>query len=522
MGQDNKGKTIRRFKKYLIGLGIVLVVFTVFGFFGLPPILKSLLIKQLSQNLHRDVAIREIKFNPYVLSLTIRELVVKDRGNPQAFFSFEELYVNLQLMSAFRLAPVIKEITLKKPFINVVRRQDLSYNFSDLMEGKEPKPEVKSGEKPKPQRFSLSNIRIENGSVDFSDETVQKKHTVRDLNIGIPFLSNLPAYIKSFVQPAFSARVNDTVYTIQGKTLPFSDSLETSFDININNLNISDYLAHVPIKMNFKIPSAILDAKIKLSFIQYKDQAPSLTISGHVAFKKIAVDDQKDLPIFRLPQLVIAIAPSELLLKKIHLAKVSVQSPELEIRRDQKGTINIETLFPEEETVSPLKKPVPSPKKEEPPTPLSLDVDEVELTGGKVSFADFSTSKPFKTKLDPVEVKIDHFSNGKNKKTNFLVSLKTEAKETVKLQGELSMDPMVVDGGMEVKSVPLKKYAPYYMDSVLFDIEEGDLGIATNYRYLAREKNSEIVLSGLSVSLERLRLKKRGKKRISFLFRHCQ
>ena len=199
---------------------------------------------------------------------------MKDRGNPQTFFSFEELYVNLQMMSAFRLAPVIKEITLKKPFINLVRNQDLSYNFSDLMEKKEPKPESKPGEKPKPLRFSLNNIRIENGSIDFSDEPVQKKHTVRDLNIGIPFLSNLPSYINTFVQPAFSAKINDTAYALQGKTLPFADSLETSFDININDLNIPYYLAYAPMKMNFKIPSAFLDAKTKLSFVQYKDRGP--------------------------------------------------------------------------------------------------------------------------------------------------------------------------------------------------------------------------------------------------------
>ncbi len=124
--------------------------------------------------------------------------------------------------------------------------------------------------------------------------------------------------------------------------------METSIDININDLNIPYYLAYAPMKMNFKIPSAFLDTKTKLSFVQYKDRGPTLTISGDVALKKIAVDDLKNVPIFRLPQLDIAIAPSEPLVKKIHLAKVSVQSPELEIRRDPKGTINLETLFPEE------------------------------------------------------------------------------------------------------------------------------------------------------------------------------
>ena len=42
-------ESMRRLKKYLIGLGIFLVIFTVFGFFGLPPILKSILTKKLSR-----------------------------------------------------------------------------------------------------------------------------------------------------------------------------------------------------------------------------------------------------------------------------------------------------------------------------------------------------------------------------------------------------------------------------------------------------------------------------------------
>ena len=119
---------MRRLEKYLIGLGIFLVIFTLFGFFGLPPILKSILIKQLSQSLHREVAMKEIKTNPYTLSATVRDFMVKDRGSSQTFVSFEELYINLQILSAIRQALIFKEIRLKKPFINLVRHQDQSYN----------------------------------------------------------------------------------------------------------------------------------------------------------------------------------------------------------------------------------------------------------------------------------------------------------------------------------------------------------------------------------------------------------
>ena len=210
------------------------------------------------------------------------------------------------------------------------------------------------------------------------------------MNIGVPFLSNIPSYVERYVQPHFSAKINDTPYTLEGKTKPFADSLETSFDININDLNIPYYLAYVPMKMNFKIVSAYLDTQAKISFIQTKDKKPSLTVTGNVSLKKIAVDDEQNKPLLRLPLFDISIAPSEPLSKIIHLSKVSIQSPELEIRRDEKGTLNVQSLLPE------TKETKPAPKKEEPSTPLSLDIDEVQLTGGKISFSDLSEVNPLR------------------------------------------------------------------------------------------------------------------------------
>ena len=498
--QIYKNKLRPRLKKILIGFIIFFVVFTLVGFFVLPPILKSILIKQLSQNLHREVTINQIKVNPYTLSITARGLLVKDRGSSETFVSCEEIYLNFQSFSALRLAVIFSEIRLKQPFIKITLNQDMSYNFSDLLEKKESKPAEKG--KPKPLRFSLNNIRIENGSIDFLDGPKQTKHTVRELTIGIPFLSNIPSHVERYVQPYFSAKINGTPYTLQGKTKPFADSLETSLDININNLDIPYYLAYVPVKMNFKIISAYLDTQTKISFIETKDKKSTLTVTGNVSLKKIAVDDGQKKPLLRLPLFDISIAPSEPLSKIIHLAKISIQSPELEIRRDEKGTLNVLSLLPEK------KETKPAPKKEGDSAPLSLNIDEVQLTGGKISFSDLSRSKPFKTILDPIELKVDHFSNGKDKKSAYTLSLKTEAKEDIKLEGEFSMEPLLAEGALELKSVPLKKYAPYYRDNILFDIEDGRLDLSTRYKYAKGEKEPEVLLSGISLSLNALRLKK--------------
>jgi uncharacterized protein involved in outer membrane biogenesis len=491
-----------RAKKIFIGVIIFFVVFTLFGFFALPPIAKSILTKQLSANLHREVAIDQIKFNPYTLSMSVRGLTIKDKGSSETFVSFGEIFLNFQSSSAFRRALIFSEVRLTQPYIKITRNQDASYNFSDLMEKKDSKPPEKEKSKSKPLRFSLNNIRIENGSIDFWDGPVQIKHTVRELDIGVPFLSNIPSYIQRFVRPHFSAKINDTPYVIEGTTKPFADSLETSFDINIKDLDIPYYLAYAPTKMNFKIVSALLDTQTKLSFIETKDKKPSITISGNVSLKKIAVDDGKKKPLLRLPVLDISIAPSEPISKIIHLSKISVQSPELEIRRNEKGVANVQTLFPE------TKETKPAPKKAEESVPLSLDIDEMQLAGGKVTFSDASRSKPFKTILNPIELKVDHFSNSKDKKTAYALSIKTEAKENISLEGEFTMDPLGAEGALEIKSVPLKKYAPYYRDNILFDIEDGRLDLSTRYKYAKGEREPEISLPGISLSLSALRLKK--------------
>ena len=98
------------------------------------------------------MTINQIKINPYALSVTVRGLMIKDRGSSETFVSCEEIFLNLQSLSALRMALILKEIRLTKPFIKITRHQDMSYNFSDLIEKKEPKPPEK--EKSKPLRFS--------------------------------------------------------------------------------------------------------------------------------------------------------------------------------------------------------------------------------------------------------------------------------------------------------------------------------------------------------------------------------
>ncbi len=76
----------------------------------------------------------------------------------------------------------------------------------------------------------------------------------------------------------------------------------------------------------------------------------------------------------------------------------------------------------------------------------------------------------------------------------------------------MSLAPIVVDGKVDVQAVLLKKYAPYYSDVILFDIESGKVDLSSRYRYAQGEKEPEITASEAALSVSGLRLKRQDEK----------
>src|SRR5262245_46612350 len=86
---------VPRWLRWTVGL---FAFYTLFGFLLLPPIVKKVAMRQLSQLLDREVTIQKVRINPYVLSATVRGLHIKDKDG-ETLVSYNEFYANLQLVS---------------------------------------------------------------------------------------------------------------------------------------------------------------------------------------------------------------------------------------------------------------------------------------------------------------------------------------------------------------------------------------------------------------------------------------
>jgi flagellar motor protein MotB len=511
-----------RLRRLLWAVVVTLVLFTVLGFLVAPPVARSFAESKLSALLHREVTIGQVRVNPYALSVTVRGFRIRDADKARDLLVFKELYANVEAASLFKGGVVVKQVRLVEPAIGLVRLTEDRYNFSDILDDFTKEPAKPKDPKAKPARFSVNNIEVIGGRVDFDDRLKATKHQVTGIDVGIPFVSNFPALVETFVQPSFAAVINGTPLALKGRTKPFADSLESSIDVNLAKVDVPYYLAYVPMKLRPKVRSGTLDTRLKVTFSQYRDRPPRVDIAGSVVLADVDVLDDVGAPLLAIPRLDVELASSDLLESKATVKRVLLQSPTVHVRRGKRGELQLASLFapepaPRSQPKGPAAAKPPAPAsapaaKEKPAPPWLIAAAEVTLAEGRIVFADTSNAKPFQTTLYPLTIDVKGFSTAPGHKATLALRTTTDAKETIAIDGSFGIDPVAFDGKVVAKGLPLPRYAPYYAAAILFDLLEGTLDAEVPLKVAAKGKDLAISATGLRADLRALRLRKRGER----------
>lgn len=486
---------MRRFRWPALILVVLGVFYGLMGFLVLPRILRSVLQQKLSEALHRSATVRELRVNPFRLSVDLRGVQIAERDGRTRFLSFGELHVNASLASVWKRGLVVDELRLSDPYVRLARGPDGTYNFSDLLKGDRSGGEGKKGGA---ARFALGNVRILRGALDFVDGARGEAHGLRDLTLALPFVSNFPAYVESYLQPALTCTADGRPFSLRGKSKAFAESLETWVEVRLSDIDLPKYVGYLPPDWKARLTSGRLDAKLGVWYVQRKQGGPSLTLAGTMDLKDAAVEDSARRTVASLPLASAAFGPIELFSRSARVTRIRLESPQINLVRTPAGTLNVLTLLP------------PKKAEEENPKPFSFRVDEFVVAGGKVDFADEGAR--FRTVLAPIEIALRSLSNAPGQKGQCSLSARTERGEGLALSGSLGLEPVDAAGQVRLEGLDLAKYVPYYRDKLRLE-GAGRLGVETSFtvRRGGAERN-ELGLSGLKARLQGLRLRKPGDK----------
>ncbi len=374
----------RRVRRWSVGIIAAVVVFGLLGFFALPPILRSQLQSRLSALLDRPVTIAAVHFDPYTLRLQVDQLHIADRDGHSPFVDIDRAVVNASWTSLFRLAPVLDEVALRKPRIQVTRTAPQRFNFSDLIDKftKQPSPPDA-----KPLRFALSNIQVSDGSITFNDAVTKSVHHVDHLDLGIPFLANLPRDTNVFVQPLLAMTVDGSPIRITGHTKPFASTRESVVQLGLDGVDLPRYLGYLPTTLPFVLPRGTLSGQVAVHFVQ-APAGPQVRLGGELQLDRFALATPAGTPILELGHAAVALDDVEPLRSHYHFGAMRLDAPSVHYVRGPHGTSNFDALTGGSPTATPAKIPAAPTTAS---TATDLRIASITLQGGSVDYTDRSS-----------------------------------------------------------------------------------------------------------------------------------
>ncbi len=465
------------------------------GFLAVPPILKGYLARTLTRELHRPVAIRAVRFNPFTLTATVAGCEVKDRDGISPFISFASLRINLSSWSLPERAPVVSALVLRGLRLNLVRNRDGTYNFSDLL---------KSGSG-KPLRYSLNNIEILDSSVVFDDRPTGTRHEVTRLRIALPFLSNLPRKVNVYLTPALTALVDGRVVDIHGEGRPFSARHVSRVSFDVSHLDLARYLPYLPADLGFRVVSGNLGTHVGFIFLQDGSGRSKIILSGDATLQDLVIDQQDGRPLARLPRIDVAVGAWDLLSGQGVVQRITAFAPEVYVRRDKRGAINLAGLGSSGAGAS-----KPDAGKTAPGIDLLLG--EISASGGTVHVEDEAVRPAFRTTLSPFDLTVRGLTTALSQPATEALVLTTAQGEVVRQAGSVAFSPLRAEGRIQATGVRLARYAPYDRDLLPFVVEDGKLDFSGHYVFDAAKGRNEVRLSEATAGASGLRLRLAGEK----------
>ena len=381
--------------KAVIIAAILIVLYTVTGFFLLPYLIEHFLPESLSQRLDSEVSLQQVKINPFTLTLEAKEFQINEPSG-RAMVGFERLYVNFQLSSLFRWALTFADIIVDAPSVNAVIDPDGKLNLARLA-GKDPAtPEEETN---RPLRMLLHNIQINKGKIDVTDirKPIPATVSFSPLNIQLADISTLPEREGLYTL---------TAKTTDGATLHWSGQvslypLRSEGILEFKQISLITPWKFVRSQLNIAPPEGRLGLETHYLIDLGKDTTivTSDDLSVRIMDVRLQIEGAEEA-FLNLPEINLDIGKLDMIQRRIDAVRLAIRGGDLDLIKDKDGILNMQRLTSgENDPVSP-----PSAPSGERGAPWTINISEINLGGLALNYTDQSMAPAVSFSTDEVHL----------------------------------------------------------------------------------------------------------------------
>lgn len=498
--------TVTRFAAPLVGLirlhlvaivvvAVVVLLYTLFGFFAVPRIARAQLHSYVAEQMHRQLSVGEIRFNPFTFDASVGGLALREAdGSPVV--GFRHLYVNAELASIWQRAVVLKEVELSAPDIEVIVARDGTVNLAKL--APESKQESADEQTALP-RVRIGRLDIRDGRIGFTDNTHAQPFTA------------VVAPIK-FALTDFKTDANhENAYDFSGTTVA-GERLEWVGAFTVQPLGSSGRFRVQDLK------AATIDSYAK-DRLPFQLASGNATLAGNYRFAMTpALGFEATLPLLQVRDLSVKerkakTAPVKLPELDIHeialsyekqdvgMKRVDVKGAHIDVALERDGSISLMRLLGEawNQSKSVATPPASSSPSAGDPAPEDaqdgsdewrIHADTIQLSEATVVAEDRSVNPVAKFDLTPVALTVNGWSTDASAKVQVEADVTINKKGKLLGKGDVQLEPLAAQLAVELKDFELPAIQPYLNEATAMTVHSGRLGAKADVSYVAEPESA--------------------------------
>jgi hypothetical protein len=465
----------RRFRRRLIAGGVV-VLLILFGFFGLPPIVRAQAAKRLSERLGRAVAIEKVRINPLVLSASVEGFSIAE-ADPAAgeFTGWRRLYVNFDSWSLFTGDIGFQEIALDGFRARVARGADGSLNFGDIVakltapDPSAPPPEPKDPDA-KPPTLAVGKLAVTDARLAFSDDSRDRPYSteVGPVSFGLQDFRTVgdpdsPYQFEAVTSAGERLAWNGSVS---------ADPIASKGELVLANIDIARLSPYYHQLVEGELRSALVDVSGRYTF-ELRGAAPALTLAdGAVVLREVrfgAPGTEADA--FALKRLAVTGISADSVSMKSSIAKVAIEGVQVKATRDAQGIDLLRLVTPKlpakgAAASSAVAATPPAPSAASgavsSAAPPIVTLGELSLADVRIEAVDLTTPRRAEHRIEDLRLTLrDLDSSDLAKALPLALEVKLPEEGRVAVEGSVAARPLAAKLAIVMERVPFSNASPY-------------------------------------------------------------
>ena len=471
----------------------LLLFYAITGFLILPPIIRAVAVKQLSQQFDRQVSIQKVKLNPFAFSTAIRGLLIKDKdGEP--FVSWDEVYVNFQLSSFLGHPWVFKEIRVTGPFARVQMNRDGTFNFSDLIAKFSPTNALSTNAAPappkapaKPVALWIGRLLITNATASVTDLTHRQpfKRLVGPLNFTLEHFETNP----DNKNPHVFTGTTDAGEKISWNGYFYLDPLRSWGEFTLDNLPLNKYAPLYQDQVPFEIRDGFVGVDVNYRLeLSATNRIMAVTNTSFTLRDFKLAEPDSGTNMVELSRFAVTGVSADAVAKQLEIGLVSADGGKFFLLRKRIESTNAAVAMPSQPAEAATNAPGGIPALMGSITNAAAlllnstnlwtaTVHDVEFTNYAFSLEDLANSRPARLDLSELTLSVKNVSNLPGTNLTVALSLRWNTNGVIKTEVAASFAPPTADIQLDLDRLDFGPLDPYLEPKLNLFIPGSEFGL---------------------------------------------